>query len=68
MELKIIQGYLPKQISVEELESIAKRIITETGAASSKDFEKVMPVTMKELKGRVDGRVVKETVKKILGN
>jgi uncharacterized protein len=66
-ELDIINGYLPKQMSREEVEVIVKRIIGEVSASSSKDFGKVMPVAMKELKGKFDGKVVQEVVKQQLG-
>jgi uncharacterized protein YqeY len=44
-----------------------KRIIGETGASSGKEFGKVMPLTMKGLKGKCDGKIVQETVKRLLG-
>jgi uncharacterized protein len=66
-ELDIINTYLPKQMSREEVEVIVKKIIGNIGATSSKDFSKVMPVAMKELKGKIDGKVVQEVVKQQLG-
>jgi uncharacterized protein YqeY len=66
-ELKIIQEYLPKQLSLEELEAIIKSIVMASGAASPSDFAKVMPAVMKEVKGKADGRTVQEMVKKALG-
>ena len=66
-ELEIISTYLPKQMSREEVEVIVKKIIGDIGATSSKDFSKVMPVAMKELKGKIDGKVVQEVVKQQLG-
>ena len=66
-ELEIINEYLPKQISIEEVVDIVKKIIVEVGAVSVKDFGKVMPAAMKELKGRIDGKVVQEVVKQQLG-
>jgi uncharacterized protein len=66
-ELGIINEYLPKQISVEEAINIVKNIACEINAVSEKDFRKVMPLAMKELKGRIDGKVVQELVKKQLG-
>jgi len=66
-ELEVISLYLPKQLSVEEVAAIVQRIITETGASSAKDFGKVMPLAMKELKGKFDGKVVQEMVKAKLG-
>jgi len=66
-ELKIIQEYLPKQLSPEEVAEIVKQAIAATGAVSQKDFGKVMPAVMKEVKGKADGKMVQETVKKFLG-
>jgi hypothetical protein len=66
-ELEIISSYLPKQLSVEEAAAVVQRIISETGASSAKDFGKVMPLAMKELKGKFDGKVVQEMVKAKLG-
>ena len=67
-ELLIIQEYLPKQLTHDEIEIIIKKIITDLGANSAKDFGKVMPLVMKELKGKADGKIVQETVKKLLGS
>ena len=67
-ELGIIQEYLPKQLALEEIEEIVRNKINEIGAAGAKDFGKVMPNVMKELKGKADGKIVQETVKKLLGN
>ncbi len=66
-ELAIIQEYLPKQMSAGDVEEIVKRVIQETGAAGAKDFGKVMPAAMKQLKGKTDGKLVQETVKRLLG-
>lgn len=66
-ELEIINSYLPKQMSREEAEVVVAGIITQSGASSAKDFGKVMPLAMKELKGKIDGRVVQEIVKQKLG-
>jgi uncharacterized protein len=66
-ELEIISTYLPKQMSKEEVTEIVKRIIGEVGASSSRDFGKVMPLAMKELKGKIDGKIVQEIVKHQLG-
>jgi len=66
-ELAIIQEYLPKQLTVQEVEEFIRKTIEEVQAASSKDFGKVMSVVMKELKGKADGKFIQETVKKFLG-
>jgi uncharacterized protein YqeY len=65
-ELAIIQEYLPKQLSEEELEETVKSVIAETGASSQADVGRVMPLLMKQMKGRADGRLVQEVVKKLL--
>jgi len=65
-ELAIIQEYLPKQLSEEELGETIKAVIAEAGATSASDFGKVMPAVMKLVKGRADGRQVQELVKKLL--
>ncbi len=67
-ELFIIQEYLPKQLSAGEIEIVVRKAITDSGASSSADFGKVMPLVMKELKGKADGRLIQETVKKLLGS
>ncbi|MDI6767177.1 MAG: GatB/YqeY domain-containing protein [Bacteroidota bacterium] len=66
-ELNIIQEYLPKQLSQSDIEDFVKKIIAEQNATSAKDFGRVMPFVMKELKGKADGKVIQETVKKHLG-
>jgi len=65
-ELAIIQEYLPKQLSEEELEETVKSVIAETGASSQADVGRVMPLLMKQVKGKADGRLVQEVVKKLL--
>lgn len=62
-ELAIIQEYLPKQASEEELTAFIKKTIQEVGAVSVKEFGKVMPLVMKEFKGRADGKIIQEIVK-----
>lgn len=66
-ELDVISSYLPKQLSAEEAAAIIQRIIVDAGALSAKDFGKVMPLAMKELKGKIDGKTVQELVKAKLG-
>lgn len=66
-ELNIIEEFLPKQLRPDEVEAIINRIVSETGASSQKDFGKVMPFVMKELKGKADGKFISDTVKKLLG-
>jgi len=65
-ELKIIEEYLPKQLSKEEILEEVKRIANEVGAKDKNDFAKVMPVAAKNLKGKADGKIIREIVEKYL--
>ena len=67
-EMEIITTYLPKQMTRTEAEAVVTRIVAETGAAGAKDFPKVMPAAMKELKGKIDGKIVQEIVRHTLGD
>jgi len=67
-ELEIIQEYLPKQLTEEEITVEVERIGGEIGAKSKDDFPKLMPLVMKELKGKADGKYVKSAVEKYLGS
>ena len=67
-EAGIIEQYLPKQLSDDELISIIKNIITQSGASSIKDMGKVMGQASKELAGKADGKRVSEIVKSLLLN
>jgi len=63
---KVIEKYLPQQLSAEELESAMKDIIAQTGATSAKDLGKVMGVASKSLAGKSDGKSISEMAKKLL--
>jgi len=65
-ELEIIESYLPEQMSAEDVEEAVKEII-EKIPEEERDFGKVMGMVMAELKGKADGQVVNQAVKKILG-
>jgi uncharacterized protein len=65
-ELRIIQTYLPKQLSVDELKIRINEITKKISANNKEDFPKLMPAVMKELKGMADGKLVKEIVTEIL--
>lgn len=65
-QMKIIEQFLPKQLSAEELESEMKNIIAETGAESMKDLGKVMGIASKSLAGKSDGKSISEMAKKLL--
>lgn len=62
----VIDEYLPKALSPEELEAEVKAIIAETGASSPKDMGKVMGVASKKLAGRADGKAISTLVKQLL--
>ena len=66
-EASIIETFLPKQVSAEEVKSIVLRIIRETGATSVKDMGKVMGIASKELAGQADNKMISEIVKGALG-
>ncbi|HOT65073.1 GatB/YqeY domain-containing protein [Seramator thermalis] len=65
-QIKVIQDFLPSQLTAEELEAAVKKIVAEVGATSMKDMGKVMGVATKELAGKAEGRAVSEMVKKLL--
>ncbi len=65
-ELSVIESYLPKQLTDEEIESIARKIIKDVGAKSNKDLGKVMKVIIPRVKGRADGKKVNQIVRKLL--
>lgn len=66
-ELKVIQEFLPPQLSDEEIKEIIQGVVTETGATSQKDMGKVMGLSMKKLSGKADGTKVQQIVKEVLG-
>ena len=66
-ELQVIESYLPKQMSREEVEVYLKDLIARVGAASVKDMGKVMGAANKELAGKADGKTISEIVKQLLG-
>ena len=66
-QASIIERYLPKQLSKEEIESAVKAIIAELGATSAKDMGRVMGTVSKKFAGTADNKVVAEIVKNLLG-
>lgn len=66
-ELEIITSYLPEQLSEEEIENKVAEIIEKVGAVGLSDLGKVMREAMQEFKGRADGKLVQEMVRKKLG-
>jgi uncharacterized protein YqeY len=59
--------YLPKQLSENEVEEIVRKIAAEVDAKEKKDFGKLMPLVVKELKGKAEGKIIKSVVEKVLG-
>ncbi len=66
-EATVIESYLPKQLSREELIPILKEIIESLGVTDAKMMGKVMGVAPKELAGRAEGGVISAVVKELLG-
>ncbi len=67
-EASVIEQYLPAQMSQEELENALRTIIEKVGAKSPSDMGKVMALASKELTGKAEGKIIAETVKKMLSN
>lgn len=65
-QLEVINRYLPKQLSPEELTVELKKIITEVGGAGLQDVGKVMGAATKKLAGKADGKMISDVVKKLL--
>ncbi len=65
-QVAIIEKYLPKQMSAEELEAEIKAIIAQVGASGPQDMGKVMGVATKSLAGKTEGRAISEAVKRLL--
>lgn len=66
-ELEVIERYLPKQMSEDEIKVELQKLISEAGATSAADFGKIMPLAMKHFAGRADGKVIGALVKQLLG-
>jgi uncharacterized protein len=62
-ELKVIQTFMPEQLSDEDIDKEIEKSIQETGAISIKDMGKVMKILMQRLTGKADGKLVGEKVK-----
>lgn len=65
-QVNVIERYLPKQISSEELETAVQEIITQVGAVGMKDMGKVMGMASKALAGKAEGKAISDAVKKLL--
>ena len=67
-ELKVVEKYMPKQLSADDVKKIVTETVQQVGAASMKDFGKVMGAVMPKVKGQADGKLVNQTVKETLSN
>ncbi|HWC54777.1 MAG TPA: GatB/YqeY domain-containing protein [Chitinophagaceae bacterium] len=65
-EIEVIEKFLPKQLSAEELKVEISKIIQQTGASSPADMGKVMGVATKQLAGKADGKTISSVVKELL--
>lgn len=65
-EIKVVEGYLPKQLSADEVKAVVEETINQVGATSKADFGKVMGAVMPKLKGKADGKLVNSTVMSLL--
>lgn len=67
-EIEVLQGYLPQQMSREEIVQAARQVMAEIGAEGPGDKGKVMPKLIAQLKGRADGREINEVVSELLSS
>ena len=68
MELSILEEFLPKQLSREQIEALAREAIAQSGATSANDMGKVMGVLMPKVKGQADGKLVNQVVRELLSS
>ncbi|MEP6711320.1 MAG: GatB/YqeY domain-containing protein [Ferruginibacter sp.] len=66
-EMEVIERFLPKQMTGDEIKEAVAKIIAETGAASAADMGKVMGAASKQLAGKADGKTISTIVKELLG-
>lgn len=66
-ELSVIEEFLPKQLTEDELKPIVQAAVDEVGATSMKEMGQIMRIVMPQVEGRADGRQVNKIVKEILG-
>ena len=67
-QVAVMERYLPKQMSEEEVTAVLKEIIAQTGASTPQDMGKVMGIATKQLAGKAEGRVISTIVKQMLQN
>lgn len=65
-ELSVIEKYLPKQMGEDEVKAVLSEVIKEAGASTAADFGKVMPLAMKALAGKADGKIISSVLKQLL--
>jgi uncharacterized protein YqeY len=65
-ELALIEGFLPKQLSREEITAIVRETVAQTGVTSAKEMGKLMGALMPKVKGLADGKLVNEVVREVL--
>lgn len=66
LEIAVLMGYLPEQLSEEEVRKVVLSVIEEVGATSPKDIGKVMPQVIAKTKGKADGKMISKLVKEML--
>ena len=67
-ELRVLETYLPKMLTQEEITAAAQQVIEQVGASGMKDLGGVMRELMPKMKGRADGRLVNQVVRELLAN
>lgn len=67
-QAKVIEAYLPEQLSEEEIRKNVEKIIEETGATDMKDMGKVMGMASKQMAGKADNKIISTIVRDILGS
>lgn len=65
-EIDVIERYLPQQMSEAEIKTILQQVVADAGATTSADFGKVMPLAMKALAGKADGKIISTLLKSLL--
>lgn len=65
-EMNIVLGYLPRQMSADEIRALAREVVAQVGARDGKDMGKVMGALMPKVKGRADGKLVNQIVRELL--